>query len=62
MEGDVDQFSNTEEYLERSFKNMEHSFKWIFDKIGKLIELIARPLENLVGNFQGSEETGEDFF
>lgn len=60
-----DEFAQTEEYLERSFQNMEMSFSYIFKIMKKLFNLIATPLEKafnaLVPKEKGDVE-GDELF
>ncbi|HKL23816.1 MAG TPA: hypothetical protein VJ912_00605 [Candidatus Nanoarchaeia archaeon] len=65
-----DQFEATEQYMESSFKNMEHSFGYLSKIIKKLFGYIMIPLE-YVGNILfpngidgdvGGRDSGDEFF
>lgn len=66
----TDQFDQTEQYMEDSFKNMENSFKYMGKVFSKLFSLIIKPLEYLgnqlfpngIDGEVGSKDEGDEFF
>jgi len=66
----ADQFEQTEQYMEDSFKNMENSFRYMGKVLSKLFNLIMKPLEYLgnilfpngIDGTPGSKDEGDEFF